>query len=97
MTETLILLVNEYQLQGGYWPCVADVVLRRCAQSDASDLWAIKESGFCLNKQGQWELEPIPSSRDDDFIERCRFDTAIAAYAFWRDGGYKSRFSHYDE
>jgi len=28
-----------------------------------------------LNKQGQWEDEPIPSSRTDDFLARCRFDS----------------------
>lgn len=35
-------------------------------------------SSLCLNKEGNWEFEPMPSSRDDDFYKRCRFDT-------WKD------------
>jgi len=26
-----------------------------------------------LNIRGEWEFEPIPSNRDDEFYERCRF------------------------
>lgn len=37
--------------------------------------------GRCLNKSGEWELEPMPSSRDDAFYERCRFDSFAAAEA----------------
>lgn len=36
--------------------------------------WAItKTSGLCLNRAGYWEWEPMPSSRTDEFLERCRF------------------------
>lgn len=31
------------------------------------------EEGSCLNKDGEWEHEPLPSNRDDDFLSRCRF------------------------
>lgn len=36
-------------------------------------LWAITNAGHCLNKDNQWEYEPLPSNRSDDFIERTRF------------------------
>lgn len=45
--------------------------------------WAVRKTGSCLAKDGEWEYEPIPSSRDDEFYKRCRFDSledAIAAY-----------------
>lgn len=37
------------------------------------DMWAVVETGCCLNHDGEWEVEPLPSSRDDAFLERCRF------------------------
>jgi len=44
--------------------------------------FAVRRIGDCLSKDGQWEYEPTPSSRDDAFYARCRFDTfedAVAA------------------
>lgn len=38
-------------------------------------MWAVKWSGNNLSKDGEWEYEPIASSRDDEFYARCRFDT----------------------
>jgi len=35
--------------------------------------WAVCWMGDVLTKDGQWEWEPRPSSRDDDFYKRCRF------------------------
>ena len=26
-----------------------------------------------LNRNGEWEREPLPSNRDDEFYDRCRF------------------------
>lgn len=45
----------------------------------AADVWAIRKLGHhVLNHDGQWEIEPQPSSRDDEFMARCRF-TLMAA------------------
>ena len=42
--------------------------------------WAITRMGTeCLSKKGEWECEPMPSSRDDKFIERCRYDSVEEA------------------
>lgn len=46
-------------------------------------LWAVRRLSFCLNKDGQWEYEPMPSSRDDEFLARCRWPTVEAAYGAW--------------
>lgn len=35
--------------------------------------WAVSDGTFVLTRGGDWEYEPIPSSRDDGFYERCRF------------------------
>jgi hypothetical protein len=37
------------------------------------DRWAIRYMRRCWNRDGEWEWEPIPSSRDDAFKERTRF------------------------
>jgi len=43
------------------------------------DQWAVKHIGYTLRADGDWEYEPSPSSRDDDYLTRCRFarDTAL--------------------
>ena len=45
--------------------------------------WAVRRLSSCLNKEGEWEYEPIPSSRDDDFYARCRFDSLDEAFDAW--------------
>ena len=37
------------------------------------DRWAVKGLFEVLNRDGEWEREPSPSNRDDDFKARCRF------------------------
>jgi len=87
------LKVLSYQLH--YSPIGVDVVAELARQRDGSELWAIREGGCCLNKKGEWEHEPIPSSRTKSFLMRCRWKSAEAAAAFWKKYG-KSRFEHYD-
>lgn len=41
--------------------------------------WCVYDMGDVLNVDGEWELEPtLPSSRDDDFLNRTRFDRDTA-------------------
>ena len=45
--------------------------------------WRVKLHGWCLNNNNEWELEPSPSNRNEEFYTRCRFDTieeAVDAY-----------------
>jgi hypothetical protein len=42
---------------------------------DGTIKYAIRNSSSCLNKNGNWEHEPLPSNRDDEFFIRCRFDS----------------------
>lgn len=63
--------VTAYEVGG----CSVERVLQR----SGAFMWAVRRDGRVLNKQGKWEYEPQPSSRTDDLLERCRFDTARAA------------------
>lgn len=46
--------------------------------------WSIndKTCDSVLTRDGDWEYEPIPSSRDDEFYARCRFDSFNEAVNF---------------
>ena len=49
----------------------------------AGEKWCVRRRGDCLNHDAEWEWEPSPSNRNDEFYARCRFDTlaeAVAAY-----------------
>lgn len=48
--ENLKVLV--YEIDG--WKDLIEVRLECVKQIDGSDLWAIREKGCCLNKQGEW-------------------------------------------
>jgi hypothetical protein len=47
--------------------------------------FAVRDAPFCLTIHGEWEYEPLPSSRDDAFYARCRFATLDAAVKALRD------------
>jgi len=88
-----LLEVLSWQLD--FWEDgLIDVRLEKTRGMYGASRWAIREKGMCLNKAGEWEVEPIPSSRDEEFFTRCRFKDAEEALAFWKQG-YKSRFEHY--
>lgn len=47
------------------------------------DRWAITDGHSVLDKDGDWIIEPLPSSRDDEYIAKTRWASAEEAYAFW--------------
>lgn len=51
-----------------------DVRIVKVSDGRGGNRFAVREGLWCANKDRQWELEPIPSSRDDEFMERCRWD-----------------------
>lgn len=51
------------------------VTIDRCRQLDGTIKYAVRQSGACLSRNGEWEFEPIPSSRTDEFFKSFRFDT----------------------
>lgn len=50
--------------------------------------WAIRMDGYVLNCDGDWEHEPQPSSRTEEFLIRCRFETPDEAVACLQKHGY---------
>lgn len=50
-------------------------------QRDGKDKWAVVRMGMVLNRAGEWEYEPLPSSRSDAFIRRTRFEAPVIALA----------------
>jgi hypothetical protein len=40
--------------------------------------WAVGRSGDCLGADGEWDWEPSPSSREDDWLATHRFDLDTA-------------------
>jgi hypothetical protein len=47
-------------------------------ESRGPSQWAVCHPGEVLNADGEWEWEPQPSSRTDEFIARTRFTFAEA-------------------
>jgi hypothetical protein len=41
-------------------------------------LWAVMHMGSCLGSDGEWDWEPLSSSREDDWLETHRFDRETA-------------------
>lgn len=46
--------------------------------------WGIRKEpnmNFVFNRLGEWEYQPMPSSRTEDFYKRCRYETVDEAVA----------------
>lgn len=67
--------VSAYDLPGG-------AQIRSVSKKTSS--WAVCSGfGSCLNTDGEWEHDPSPSNRDDDYIARTRHPSPEAAYELW--------------
>lgn len=55
------------------------VTIDKTYQRDGTFKWKVSRGRSCFNKQGEWEYEPLPSHRDDAFLQRCRYDTLSEA------------------
>lgn len=69
--------VDSYALKGRH--PANPTLIQRCQQAAGPDRWKVQRQDECLNKQGEWEPEPLPSNRNDAYLARCRFDSAQAA------------------
>ena len=61
-------------------------------------VYAIRQAGACMDANGEWEFEPMPSSRTDEWLKQFRFGTWEAATdAVTRHCRHPwGRFKHYD-
>ena len=73
------VIIDAYAIASGD----ADPAIRiqRARQADGPDRWKVARGSYCLSKRGDWVYEPLPSSRTDAFLKRCRFDSADEAIA----------------
>lgn len=83
--DDIHLVVTRYQLRDEFEKHYPDAVTfdRMRSPFYVGERWAVRRRGSCLAKDGEWELDPIPSSRDDGFYARCRFDSLDDAIAAW--------------
>ena len=49
--------------------------------------YAVRMAGRCLNVAGEWEWEPLPSERAEEFYQRCQFLSFEAAAARLKEAG----------
>ena len=59
------------------------VQLIRCRNRNQPDTWKIGYLHECLNHDLRWEYESMPSSRTEEYLKRCRWDSAEEAYEAW--------------
>lgn len=52
-----------------------DVTISARRQRDGSLSWSVVRMGFTLNTDDEWEWEPSPSSRNEDYLRRNRYKT----------------------
>jgi hypothetical protein len=53
--------------------------------------WVIVDGCYVFNKNYEWEYEPQPSNRTDDFIRHTRFATAQEAFDFFMEHRYDEK------
>lgn len=68
------LIISEYEVEGYDDPIGPPTIVRHTSPFYKGVKWAVKWRRNVLGKDGLWAYEPIPSSRDDKFYERYRFD-----------------------
>lgn len=64
------------------WQSMEIEAVNFAADGQRPTSWCIRELGSVLARDGEWEIEPRPSMREPDFIQRTRFSTAQEAAEF---------------
>lgn len=68
------VIIDAYAISDGN--ADPEIQIQRARQFDGPDRWKVIRGSHCLSKRGDWVYEPLPSSRTDAFLKRCRFDDA---------------------
>ncbi len=55
------------------------VHIDRVRKRDGTDWYAIRQGGVCMDTVGDWEFEPLPSNRTEEWLQRFRFPTLADA------------------
>lgn len=73
------LIISEYKVEGYDDPVGPPTIVRHTSPFYEGVKWGVKWHGRVLGKDGVWAWEPIPSSRNDKFYAKYRFDTVPEA------------------
>lgn len=72
------LKATEYLIVGE-----ENVTVARRLGRGGKELWCIFRWDRVFNKDNEWEYEPLPSARDEEFIARTRWNSAEDAASFY--------------
>ena len=61
--------------------CAGDEIRLERRDGFSGRRWTVAQRGYVLNKNGEWEWEPQPSSRTDEWLETVRWSTPEEACA----------------
>jgi hypothetical protein len=62
-----------------YWAGDDGAVIQRTLRAPES--WAIRAGIACMSTTGEWNIEPMPSDRTDEWLANHRWPSAAAAWA----------------
>lgn len=65
------------------WEC-GKYRIERTTLLGVKESYAIRDGLNCMNKDGEFEYEPMPGGRDEDFYFRCRFNSFDEAVSFFK-------------
>lgn len=85
ITDTeLLLMATAFQVLPLDYKRIGprQIVVERMSFGDHPEAWAITDGSTTLNKLGEWECQPFPSSRTKSYFKRCRWPTAQKAIEF---------------
>jgi hypothetical protein len=63
--QKMLSKATRFTFSGGRLPITVEM--------RGDNRWAVCDSGFCLNRDGEFEAEPLNSSRSREFLERTRY------------------------
>ena len=61
----------------------ADDVVTLCLANREPEAWKICYGKKTLDREGNWNFEPMPSERSDGYLETNRFSSAVNAVTFY--------------
>ncbi len=73
MQESPVLVADRYRFEPNGNPLHDRLVRDLRIEWRGETGWTVSYNGTVLNRFGQMEYEPLPSSRTDEFIERTRY------------------------
>ena len=77
------LRINEqnYPLTPIVFAVTEEIAIERVKSRDGQYRWAVRRNGECLSRKLEWDYEPFPSSRTDEWLRLNRFDSVEEAHA----------------